>query len=338
MEKRLKLLKEHKESDGSMKARPPKNGFNKLRAKEYMGNAAVTILPIAGWLIFSAVPIVLSFIMMFFSMRESSLEGATFVGMGNFVKLFTEYRTKLGYSLLNTLIYSLKLPISIVLSLWISVMLDRVKNTTTKNILRTVFFITYICSISVIIIAFRMIIDESSGVFNSILNFFGMKGFRWLTNSPWAFHLSALLIGVWSSLGYNVVMFQAAMSSIDDSYYEAAQIDGASKFTCFWKITLPAITPTLSFVITTGLIGCFQAYGETQVLAMGANGIPEWPNSQYTGPWVTCAMWIYNMMFESPAEYGFGMAAAAGWVLAIFIFIIIRFNMRLQRKWVCYDF
>lgn len=338
MDKRQELLKEHKEGGGSMRARPKKNKINKNKTREYVGNAAVTILPVAGWLIFSAVPIVLSLIMMFFSMRESSLEGAVFVGMGNFVKLFTEYRTKLGYSILNTLIYSVKLPISIVISLWISVMLDRVKNTTVKNILRTVFFVTYICSISVIIIAFRMIIDEGSGVFNSILNFFGMKEFGWLTSSPWAFHLSALLIGVWSSLGYNVVMFQAAISSIDDSYYEAAQMDGASRFTCFCKITLPAITPTLSFVITTGLIGCFQAYGETQVLAMGANGIPEWPNSQYTGPWVTCAMWIYNMMFESPAEYGFGMASATGWVLAIFIFIIIRFNMKLQRKWVCYDF
>lgn len=144
MERAHKLVKASEESGGGMGARQPQNGINLFKSKEYMGNAAVTVLPIAGWLIFSAVPIVLSFIMMFFSMRESSFEGATFVGMGNFVKLFTEYRTKLGYSLLNTLLYSLKLPISIVLSLWISVMLDRVKNATTKNILRTVFFITYI--------------------------------------------------------------------------------------------------------------------------------------------------------------------------------------------------
>lgn len=336
MGKSQKVAKKNEESNSVARARPEKISRNKRR--EYLGNAGITLLPFIGWMIFSAVPIVLSLIMVFFSMRNSSFEGATFVGFDNFVKLFTQYKTKLGYSILNTLVYSLKLPIGIIISIWISTMLNKVKNRTMKNTLRTVFFVTYICSISVIIIAFRMIIDEGSGVFNSILNSVGMKGFGWLTSSPWAFHLSAMLIGVWSSIGYNVVMFQAAMSSIDVSYYESAQIDGASQWTCFWKITMPAITPTLSFVITTGLIGCFQAYGETQVLAMGANGIPEWPNSQYTGPWITCAMWIYNMMFESPAEYGFGMAATSGWVLAIFIFIIIRFNMKLQRKWVCYDF
>ena len=308
----------------------------KRKYKEYFGNALVTIWPFVGWLIFSAVPLVLSFVMMFYKMPDSSFAGAEFVGLRNIADFFTKYKVKLGYSLLNTLLYTLKLPIGIVLSIWISVLLSRI--TKFKRILRAIFFIPYVCSISVIIISFRTLLDESSGVFNQLLNNFGFEGFRWLTKSPWTFHLSALLIGVWSSIGYNVVMFQAAIANIDESYYEAARIDGASDFVQFWRITLPGITPILSFVITTGIIGCFQAYAETYILAIGTNGIPEWSNSQFTGPWVTVAMWIYNMMFQSPAEYGFGMAAAAGWILAIVIFVIIRINLKLQEKWVSYDF
>lgn len=313
--------------------------INKNKRKEYLGNAAVAILPFVGWIVFSAVPLILSLVMVFFRLQEPTFTDAAFVGLDNFKRIFTDYKLKFGFSLLNTLIYSLKLPIGIVISLWISVMLNKVKSKITRNILRGIFFVTYVCSISVIIISFRMLIDEGTiGVFNHILSKFGYEPFRWMTNSPWAFHLSAMMIGVWSSIGYNVVMFQAAMSNIDESYYEAARIDGASEMRCFWKITLPAITPTLSFVITTGIIGCFQAYAETQVLASGASGIPLWNGSQETGPWLTSAMWIYTMMFNDAMEFGFGMASAAGWVLAIIIFIVIRVNLKLQKKWVCYDF
>lgn len=316
-----------------------KTKIKKSKAKEYAGNAAIAIIPFIGWMIFSAVPLILSFVMVFFRLQEPSFDGATFVGFDNFKRLFSQYGTKFGFSLVNTLIYSLKLPIGIVLALWISVMLNKVKNKIARNILRGIFFVTYICSISVIIISFRMLIDDGTiGVFNHILGKFGFEAFSWMTHSPWSFHLCALLIGVWSSIGYNVVMFQAAMSSIDKSYYEAARMDGASEMACFWKITLPAITPTLSFVITTGIIGCFQAYAETQVLASGASGIPLWGNSQDTGPWLTSAMWIFTMMFNDSTEFGFGMAAATGWLLAIIIFVIIQINLKLQKKWVCYDF
>ena len=316
-----------------------KGKLKKSKSREYLGNAAVTMLPVIGWLLFSAVQLVLSFVMIFFRLQEPTFDGAVYVGFDNIGRLFTQYGTKFGYALLNTLIYSMKLPVGIVISIWISVMLNKVKNKVLKNVLRVVFFITYICSISVIIISFRMLIDEGTGgVFNHILGVFGFEAFRWMTSSPLSFHLCAFLIGVWSSIGYNVVMFQAAMSGIDESYYEAARMDGASEMRCFWKITLPAITPTLSFVITTGLIGCFQAYAETQVLASGASGIPLWENSQDTGPWLTSAMWIFTMMFNDSMEFGFGMASATGWVLALIIFVIIRLNLRLQRKWVCYDF
>ena len=296
--------------------------INKHKRKEYLGNAAVAILPFVGWIIFSAVPLIISLVMVLFRFQEPTFEGATFVGFDNIRRIFSDYGLKFGYSLLNTLIYSLKLPIGIVISLWISVMLNKVKNKIARNVLRGIFFVTYVCSISVIIISFRMLIDEGTiGVFNHILGTFGYEAFRWMTSSPWSFHLSAMMIGVWSSIGYNVVMFQAAMSGIDESYYEAARIDGASEMRCFWKI-----------------IGCFQAYAETQVLASGASGIPLWENSQETGPWLTSAMWIYTMMFNDSMEFGFGMASATGWILAIIIFIVIRINLRLQKKWVCYDF
>ena len=92
---------------------------NKNKRKEYIGNAAVAILPFIGWIIFSAVPLILSLVMVFFRLQEPSFEGATFVGFDNFKRIFTDYKLKFGYSLLNTLIYSLKLPIGIVIALWI---------------------------------------------------------------------------------------------------------------------------------------------------------------------------------------------------------------------------
>ena len=284
----------------------------KTKIKEYLGNAGMAILPFIGFLLFTLVPMVLSLIMMFYKMPSSSFEDATLVGFDNFAQIFTAYGKKFGYTLLNTLIYSLRF--------------------------RAIFFVTYVCSVSVIIIAFRMLLDEGSGVFNQILSGFGFANFHWLTANPIVFHISAMLIGIWSSIGYNVIMLQAAMSNVDQSYYEAARIDGASEFVCFWKITLPAITPILSFIITTGLIVNFQAYAETYILSQGAAAIPYWENSDRTGSWVTSAMWIYDMMFTSPSEYGFGMASATGWLLAVIIFAVCCINIKLQKKWVCYDF
>lgn len=308
----------------------------KTKIKEYLGNAGMAILPFIGFLLFTLVPMVLSLIMMFYKMPSSSFEDATFVGFDNFAQIFTIYGKKFGYTLLNTLIYSLRLPIALVLSIWISQLLNKAKHF--KNGLRAIFFVTYVCSVSVIIIAFRMLLDEGSGVFNQILSGFGFANFHWLTANPVVFHISAMLIGIWSSIGYNVIMLQAAMSNVDQSYYEAARIDGASEFVCFWKITLPAITPILSFIITTGLIVNFQAYAETYILSQGAAAIPYWENSDRTGSWVTSAMWIYDMMFTSPSEYGFGMASATGWLLAVIIFAVCCINIKLQKKWVCYDF
>ena len=127
------------------------------------------------------------------------------------------------------------------------------------------------------------------------------------------------------------------MANVDESYYEAARIDGASKFQIFWKITWPAISPTTGYLITMKIIWALQAMAETYIL-VGPNAIvPTWGGSDaYVSDLVV--KHIYNMAFMSPYQYGYGLAAAAGWILAIIVFIITRINMKSQKRWVNYDF
>lgn len=309
-------------------------------AKDYTQNILIVCLPIVGFLLFGLVPMAMSLIMSFADMRTTMISDATWVGFDNFVQIFTGKLPALKYTYLNTLIYMVSLPLGIIIDIVVATFVSRLAHG--KGIVRGILFIPYVCSSVALAVIFQLMYRESGGVLNNMLGAMGFKGVRWLTSSPVLFMFSTVLLGVWAGSGYNIVLISAALANVDKSYYEAAEIDGASSVTVFFRITLPAITPTLSFIVTLGLIGTMQVFTEPRILVSDLGDIkPYWKDAageNIVSGHMTVVNYIYYLGFENAYQYGYGMASACAWVLAVIIFVVTRINQMLQKKWVSYDF
>lgn len=316
-----------------------KNKFDKKKAerRDQFGSACAAAIPLLGFVLFGAIPLILASVVSLTELHSTNLSEMQFVGLENYKTILTNAdggRTYASY--LSTFIYALNAPICIALALYIAYLVNKTK--IGQRFFRSVFFIPYVCSTIVIGLTFKMLYNQENGVLNVILSFLGFEKVGWLTDSPWSFLVSTIIMTVWQGLGFCIVLFQAALANVDESYYEAARIDGASSFQMFWKITWPAISPTTSYLITMKLIWALQSMVETYILAGGENTIvPTWGNSE---AWVSdlVVKHIYNMVFVNGYRFGYGLAAAAGWILAIFVFIVTRINMKSQKRWVNYDF
>lgn len=299
-------------------------------------NSLAAGIPLIGFLLFGVIPLVLATVVAFTELHSTNLQEMVFVGIENFKTILTnadEGRTYASY--LSTVVYALNAPICIILALYIANLVNKTK--IGQRFMRSAFFIPYVCSTIVIGLVFKMMYNSEMGIFNEILKALGFKPVEWLTASPMSFMAATIIMTVWKGLGYCIVLFQAALANVDTSYYEAAKIDGASSFQTFWKITWPAISPTTAYLLTMKIIWALQAMTETYILA-GDNALtPTWGESS---AWVSdlVVKHIYNMVFMSPYKFGYGLAAAAGWILAIVVFIITRVNMKMQKRWVSYDF
>ena len=316
-----------------------KNGMNKKKAskRDQAGSFFAAGIPLLGFLIFGAIPLILASVISFTELHSTNLADMEFIGLENFKTILTngdEGRTYASY--LSTIVYALNAPLCIAIALYIANLVNQSK--IGQRFFRSIFFIPYVCSTVVNGLTFKILYNEEAGILNALLSFLGFQKVGWLTDSPWSFMIATIIMTVWQGLGFCIVLFQAALANVDQSYYEAAEIDGATPFQVFWKITWPAISPTTAYLITMKIIWALQAMTETYILAGGSNTIvPTWGDS---GAWVsdTVVKHIYNMVFVNSFQYGYGLAAAAAWILAIIVFIVTRINLKAQERWVNYDF
>lgn len=310
---------------------------NKKKKKRWdsFGSAMAAVIPLIGFLIFGTIPLTLALVVSMTELHSADLSEMVFVGLDNFKTILTNGDKRTYASYLSTIVYALNAPISIALSLFIANLIIKAKRT--GKFFSIVFFIPYVCSVYAVGMIFKNMYQGEAGVFNSILASFGFVKIGWLTDSVTSYFVSIIIMTVWKGLSFCIVLYMAALSNVDQSYYEAAKIDGASSAQIFWKITWPAITPTTSYLVTMKIIWALQAMAETHVMAQGSMTVPRWPNSE---GWVSdlVVKHIYNMVFVNPYQHGYGLAAAAGWILAILVFIITGINLRLQKRWVNYDF
>lgn len=304
--------------------------------KDNVENALITALPVVGFFIFGAFPMITSLFMSFFEMHDTKFSKATFVGLENYINMldFNLHGQDFLYTFLTVGIYTLSVFIGLVIAVFIAYQLNKIKFL--RRLLRTIFFIPAVCSVSVVTIVFKIFLDQNSGVFNQILTSLGFESVSWLVGSPVMFGVSMIIVSVWSGLGYSVVLLQAAFAGVDETYAEAASIDGASATQIFWKITLHAITPTIGYLLTIRLISALQQMGLYYQFGVGVIGVPKWTESLYA--YNTPVVYLYEMVFKYSYTYGYGIGSAAAWILAAIIFIITRVNLKLQEKWVSYDF
>ena len=191
-----------------------------------------------------------------------------FIGFGNYIELFSD--SGFWSSLLRTTKFALcSLPFIIILPLFLAVMLT--KKLRGKGIFRTIFYWPSMISYIVVGIAFRFIFGDSTGVISYFLQMFGLPKFSVMTNPTGAFWI-LILANLWFSTGSTMVIFMSGITNISPTYYEAAEVDGATSRQQFLKITLPLLKPTLFLVLILSLIGLFKAYGMVMQLTSGGPG------------------------------------------------------------------
>lgn len=227
-------------------------------------------------------------------------------------------------ALFNTFRYTIMVvPISVILSLVVAVLLNQgIKRI---GIYRTLYYLPVITMPVAVAMVWKWLLNADFGLINHILSIFSITGPRWITD-PQIAPYSVILVGIWSSIGYYMIIFLAGLQGISKSYYEAAKIDGAGVFSQFYRITLPVITPTIFFVTIMSLISAFQVFDVILMMIGDTNIAID-----------TTQSLVYLFYKEAFVFNNKGYAAAISVLLLVIIIIVTIVQMIFQKKWVHYE-
>ncbi|WP_137133222.1 sugar ABC transporter permease [Rhizobium sp. FKY42] len=272
---------------------------------------------IIGLLVFTALPFAASF---YLSFTDYNLMSApVFTGIENYVKLFTSDRT-FRKSLWVTLVYVFTtVPLKLAFALFIAVILNyKLKFI---NFFRTAFYVPSILGGSIAIAVMWRYLFADVGIVNMGLAAIGFEPVNWF-GDPTNALFTITLLRLWQ-FGSAMVIFLAALQSIDKSLYEAASIDGAGKFATFWHITMPLITPVIFFNLIMQMVQAFQEFNGPYIITQGGP-----LKSTYLLP-----LYIYEEAFK---RFDMGYASAIAWVLFAIIMVLTVIAFWSSRHWVYY--
>jgi ABC-type sugar transport system permease subunit len=198
--------------------------------------------------------------------RFDGINSAQWVGGDNYRRLSQD--PVVGTALLVTLKYAFgAVPLSLVVALAIALALDE-KWFRGKTVARTLFFMPNVISLVAVAFVWEWLLNPKFGVINTVLRNVGLPGPSWLSDPKTALWC-IILIQVWHGLGFAVIVFLAGLQSIPETYYEAAQLDGAGRLRQIFDVTLPLLMPTIMFLSIVGFIGAFQVFQSVFMMTGG---------------------------------------------------------------------
>ena len=241
-----------------------------------------------------------------------------FIGLENYINMFQD--ADFWKATWNTVYFCiLTVPIGLFLSLLVAILLNaKIKG---KSFFRSVFFLPMICAPAAVTMVWRWIFNSEYGILNQILG----THISWITDSK-VVMIACAIVAIWSAIGYDAVLLLAGLQNISKSYYEAASIDGASKVTQFFRITLPMVSPTLFVVLIMRLMASMKVYDLIYMMV-------EDTNPALTS--VQSLMYLFYRESFVAGSRGYGSAIVIWTVLLIGIVTIIQFVG--QKKWVNYE-
>jgi multiple sugar transport system permease protein len=271
-----------------------------------------------GILAFTAFPVVAAIVLSF--LDWNLITAASYVGLDNFRELLKDevFWQTMGHTVYFTLG---TVPTSMALGLALALALNRPLRGVT--FLRTAYFIPVIVPLISVAMVWRWLYDRDFGLINYFLSLVHLPLLGWLTTTTWAMP-AVIIMSIWKGLGYNLVIYLAGLQSIPRRLYEAAEMDGASAWQRFWRITFPLLTPTTFFVLVVSIINSFQVFGQVYVMTRGGPGTAT----------STIVYYIYHVGFEL---FRMGYASALAWALFMVIFALTLVQVRMQRRWVYYE-
>lgn len=259
----------------------------------------------------------------YFSLNEvRGFQSPVFVGMSNYMTLFGD--EEFWKSLMNTCIYTVvTVPVGVILSLVTAVFLNAsIKG---KSFFRVLYFLPVISAPAAVAMVWRWLYNSDFGLINYILSVLHIQGPNWIADSRVVLG-SVMIVGIWSLVGYNMVILLAGLQDIPGSYYEAAQIDGADSLKQFLHITVPLVSPTLFFVVLTTMISSLQIFDHIYMMLDSTN--PALKSGE------SIVYLFYKYTFANNNK-GYGSAIAT--VLLFLVMLLTVIQMKVQKKWVHYQ-
>lgn len=288
---------------------------NRAKARKNMISALFFLSPtLIIFLTFIIFPVFFSFYLSFHQWNMFSTE-QSYVGLDNYIRMFKD--AEFWEVLKNTLIYTIgTVPLNMILSLFVAYILNR--KLIGKKFLRTAFFAPVIISPVAAAVIWRWMYDPNFGLINYVLSFVGIKGPNWLNEQNSAM-FALICMAVWKTFGINMVLFSAGLQGIPESYYEAAEIDGAGKWSKFWRITLPLLSPTTFFIMVMSIIGSFQVFDIVYVLTSG-------------GPLGSTKVLVFYLYEHAFKFFEMGYASAVAYVLFIILIILTLLQVKYMKS------
>ena len=291
------------------------------------GKAWLYLLPAIAFLgVFMVYPLVDVFVYSFEEGYNSASQ--TFWGIGLYNYAYVLHDPYFLQAVKNTfLLVIITVPLSTGLALLISVGLNAIKPL--RELYQTVFFLPYVTNTLAVGLVFMILFKKtaySDGLINLLIHFFGGRSVDFIDGPYWAKMLVMCFYTVWVVMPFKILILTSALASVRQDYYNAAKIDGTSRWRTFTRITLPMISPMIFYLVITGFIGAFKAYSDevaifgTDLNAAGMN---------------TIVGYVYDMLYGDSGGYP-SYASAAALILFAIVLTITVINLMISRKNVQY--
>lgn len=277
------------------------------------------LLPnILGFIIFILFPVIASFLMSF--TQWNGFGTIEWIGLDNYIRLWSDENFRISFwnSLVMTVV---SVPATLFLSILAAVALNR--GIRGMKVFRTAMFLPHITSTIAIAVVWQLLFNPTMGPINGFLHSIGIDNAPgWLSSTKWAL-ISVIIVNIWHSVGYYMVLYLAGLQGIPRDLYEAAEIDGAGKVSQFTNITIPMLSPVIFFTIIMAVINSFKVFDLIFMLTQG-------------GPGRSTRVLVYDIYYTAFQRYEFGYASAMAYILFALILVITLIQFRGQKKWVHY--
>jgi multiple sugar transport system permease protein len=304
----------------SSKIRRVRKKTSSLQRSENLAGFLFVAPMLIGVSILVLIPIFATFILSFADWKFiQNIDQLKWIGFGNFKDLFGD--AVFTKSLLNNGIFLFTVPICMAISLVLAVVID--KSVYMKSYFKVAFFMPYISSVVAIAVVWQVLFHPSAGPINQTLMSLGIENPPlWIADPNFAL-ISVMLIQVWISVGFNLIIYIAGLQSIPRELYEAAEMDGANSWAKFRKITFPMVSPTSFFLLITGIIATFKVFDLIAVLTKG-------------GPLHSTSVLVWHLYDTAFVNLDIGYSSAMAVILFLIVFLITIFQWIGQKKWVNY--
>ena len=278
------------------------------------------ILPnLLGFFIFTFVPIVFSLLLSFCEWNSGG--EIKFIGLDNFIRMLSKDNS-FWIALKNTIYYTVvTVPVTLGLALFLAILMN--KPLKGRVFFRSVLFFPYVASLVAIAVVWMALFNPDRGPVNSILMAIGIENPpRWAASTTWAMP-TIIGLTVWKGMGYYMIVYLAALQGVSRDLYEAASLDGATRWQQFVNITWPCVTPTTFYILMMLIVATFKSYDIMYITTQGGPGEAT----------KVLAYHIYNTAFVSSQ---FGYASAIAMILLAMIVVITLIQFKFEKRFTSY--